>query len=197
MLTRCALILLLAIPGVVLADAGNGDFMGYQLGDQYQPGPDTRQQTSTTGNLLISAEQPIKPGDIAQVTLLATAETLTIGYIGASQWFATEVEAREMGRRYFELLHAKYPDWPYGWEVMDARMNVVEVNFNSAPYNLRLRLTEDQHEGEQMWRFSMTLGWLPGSPEEEAWRNQAVDEQIAEKLDTRQELLKKSDVRGL
>jgi hypothetical protein len=43
----------------------------------------------------------------------------------------------------------------------------------------------------------MTLGWLPGSPEEEAWRNQAVDEQIAEKLDTRQELLKKSDVRGL
>jgi hypothetical protein len=197
MLTRCALILLLAIPGGVVADAGNGDFMGYQLGDQYQPGPDTRQQTSTTGNLLISAEQPIKPGDIAQVTLLATAETLTIGYIGASQWFATEGEARAMGRRYFELLQAKYPDWPYGWEVMDARMNVVEVNFNSAPYNLRLRLTEDQHEGEQMWRFSMTLGWLPGSPEEEAWRNQAVDEQIAEKLDTRQELLKKSDVRGL
>jgi hypothetical protein len=197
MLIRCALILLLAVPSIVLADAGNGDFMGYQLGDQYQRSPDTRQQTSTTGNLLISAEQPVKPGDIAEVTLLATAETLTIGYIGASQWFATEAEARDMGRRYFELLHAKYPDWPYGWEVMDAQLNIVEVNFNSAPYNLRLRLTEDQREGEKMWRFSMTLGWLPGSPEEEAWRSQAVDEQIAEKLGTRQELLKKSDVRGL
>jgi hypothetical protein len=197
MLIRFVLMLFVALPGVVLADASNGDFMGYQLGDQYQRGADTRQQTSTTGNLLISAEQPVKPGDIAEVTLLATAETLTIGYIGASQWFATEAEAREMGRQYFELLHAKYPDWPYGWEVMDAQLNIVEVNFNSAPYNLRLRLTEDQREGEKMWRFSMTLGWLPGSSEEQAWRDLAVDEQIAEKLDTRQELLKKSDVRGL
>jgi hypothetical protein len=197
MLIRFVLMLFVALPSVVLADASNGDFMGYQLGDQYQRGADTRQQTSTTGNLLISAEQPVKPGDIAEVTLLATAETLTIGYIGASQWFATEAEAREMGRQYFELLHAKYPDWPYGWEVMDAQLNIVEVNFNSAPYNLRLRLTEDQREGEKMWRFSMTLGWLPGSSEELAWRDLAVDEQIAEKLDTRQELLKKSDVRGL
>jgi hypothetical protein len=197
MLIRFVLMLFVALPGVVLADASNGDFMGYQLGDQYQRSADTRQQTSTTGNLLISAEQPVKPGDIAEVTLLATAETLTIGYIGASQWFATEAEARAMGRQYFELLHAKYPDWPYGWEVMDAQLNIVEVNFNSAPYNLRLRLTEDQREGEKMWRFSMTLGWLPGSAEEQAWRDLAVDEQIAEKLDTRQELLKKSDVRGL
>lgn len=194
---RFVLIMLCTLPGVVLADASNGDFMGYQLGDQYQRGLNTLQQTTTTGNLLITAEKPIKPGDLAEVTLLATAESLTIGYISASQWFATEDEARAMGRQYFELLHAKYSDWPYGWEVMDAHMNVVEVNFNDAPYNLRLRLTEDRHDGQSMWRFSITLGWLPGTPEEAAWRDTSVNEQVAANQDTRQELLKKSDVRGL
>ena len=131
------------------------------------------------------------------MTLLTTRETLTIGYISAEQWFASEAEARDFGRRYFELLRAKYPDWPHGWEVMDAQMNIVEVNFNQAPHNLRLRLTQDNRAGESMWRFSMTLGWLPESAEEQAWRTKSVNEQIAGRRSGKDMLLKESDIRGL
>lgn len=191
------LMLLLALPGLAYADASMGDFMGYQLGAEYKRGAATQLEVTTTGNLRVTAEQPVKPGDIAQVTLLTTRETLTIGFISAEQWFATETEAREFGRRYFGLLRAKYPDWPHGWEVMDAQMNIVEVNFNQAPYNLRLRLTQDPNEGEKMWRFSMTLGWLPESAEEQAWRAKAVNEQVAGQQGSQQQLLKDADVRGL
>jgi hypothetical protein len=91
---RFIFILLLALPGTLLADASRGDFMGYQLGNKYPPGSATRQQVTTTGNLIITAEQPIKPDDIAEVSLLTTPGTLTIGSITAAQWFATEGEAR-------------------------------------------------------------------------------------------------------
>lgn len=197
MLVRIALILLLAAPGMVLADAGSGEFMGYQLGKQYQPTAKTQERRSTTGNLLIQAEQPVKPDDIATVTILATPETRAIGSISASQWFATEAEARAMGRKYFELLQAKYPDWPYGWEVMDAEFNIVEVSFNSPPHNLRLNLVKDNRDGKAMWRFSMTLGWLPGSDEETAWRDRSVSELATVSSDRTQQLLKESDTRGL
>jgi len=194
---RVVLILLLTIPGTLLANASSGDFMGYQLGGKYQRSPNTRQEVTTTGNLIITAEQPVKPDDIAEVSLLTTPGTLTIGNITAAQWFATESEARNFGRHYFELLVAKYPGWPYGWEVMDAQMNVVEVSFKDPSYSLCLRLTKDMHNDEAMWRFSMTLGWLPDSAPEQAWRKASATEQIVELEGTRQQLLKKSDLRGL
>jgi hypothetical protein len=194
---RFILVLLLTLPGPLLAAASSGNLMGYKHGGKYPRSPDTRQEVTTTGNLIITAERPVKPDDIAEVSLLATPGTLTIGAITAAQWFATEDEARNFGRHYFELLLAKYPDWPYGWEVMDAQMNVVEVNFKDPSYNLCLRLTKDMHNGKAMWRFSMTLGWLPESAPEQAWRKASASEQVAELQGTRQQLLKKSDLRGL
>ena len=194
---RFVLILLLAIPGIVLADAGSGEFMGYQLGGKYQRGPATLEKATTTGNLIITAERPVKPEDVAEVTLLVTPATLTIGSITASQWFATEDEARNFGRHYFELILAKYPAWPYGWEVTDSQLNVVEVSFRDGSYNLLLRLTKDSREGKAMWRFAMTLGWLPDSAPERAWRETSATEQMSELKGLRQQLLEKADVRGL
>jgi hypothetical protein len=197
MLIRWIAILSLTLSAGVLADARSGEFMGYQLGGKYQRSPSTRQQVTTTGNLIIVAEQPVKPGDIAEVSLLVTPATLTIGHIAGSQWFVTEEEARAFARQYFKLLRARYPEWPYGREVMDARMNIVEVSFNESPHNLRLQLTPDFHDGRNMWRFSMALGWLPDSPQARAWRNLSAAEQVAVKKDSDQQLLRESDIRGL
>jgi len=193
---KILLFCLLALPAVVFADASDGQFMGYQLGANYPAAPQGSQST-TTGNLLIVAEDPVKPADIKQVSLVATPVSRTIGYIDAASWYATEGEAREVGRRYVELLRAKYPDWRFGREAMDANMRIVEVNFDNAPYNLQLRLARDEHEGLDMWRFSMSLGWQMNSKERSAWQNMSATEQAAEKTAERTQLLKDSDVRGL
>ena len=59
--------------------------MGYELGTHYPALPKDVEVT-TTGNLLIAAENPTKPADIAQVKLVATPQSRTIGYIIAARW---------------------------------------------------------------------------------------------------------------
>jgi hypothetical protein len=197
MLIRFILLLCAVVPGAVMADAADGDFMGYRLGDRYQRSADMQQQTTATGNLLIVAADPVKPADIAVVTLLTTPESLTIGYIAAAQWFQTEEEARAMGRKYVDLLRAKYPDWAFGREGMDSNLKLIEVNLDNAPHNLRLRLDEGKHDDTDMWRFSMTLGWMQTSAEEQVWRDRAVKELSAAQQDGTDKLLQDSDTRGL
>jgi len=194
---RFFLILLVFLPGAVLADASHGEFMGYQLGSSYPRGTDTRQRVTTTGNLIVVAEQPVKPGDIAEVSLLTTAETLNIGHINASSWFTTEAEAREFGRRYVNLLRAKYPGWAFGREGLDANLSIVEVNLDQPPYNLRLRLNKDSSNDKNVWRFSMTLSWLLNSEEALAWRDVSRSEHVTAQKEGRQQLLEDADLRGL
>lgn len=196
---RLSIILLLAIasPGVVLADATGGQFMGYQLGSDYPRSANTQAQVTASGNLLIAAEDPVKPADVGDVTLIATAETLTIGYINALTWFDTEAEAREFGRKYIKLLRAKYPDWTYGREELGATMKLVEVNLDKQPYNLRMRLTEGRRDGKTKWRISMTLTWLSGTKEAKAWNDMSITQQTTAQHEDRKVLLEQADTRGL
>ncbi|MGB5454177.1 MAG: hypothetical protein WBM71_16500 [Sedimenticolaceae bacterium] len=191
------LVLVIAMPGVILADAADGQFMGFQLGNNYQRGANTQTIVTTNGNLKITAENPVKPANVGEVTLITTPETLTIGYINALTWFDTEAEAREFGRAYIRLLRAKYPDWAFGREVMDANMNVVEVNLDKHPHNLQMQLTEGRRDGKAMWRISMTLQWLPGTKEEKAWSNMSHTQQITAQQKDRELLLDQADTRGL
>lgn len=197
MLNRLILILLVFLPGIAMADANDGEFMGYQLGSNYQSGANTQQRETTTGNLIVIAEQPVKPNNIVEVSLLTTPETLTIGHINASSWFKTEAEARAFGRQYVDLLRAKYPDWVFGREGMDADLRVVEVNLDHSPYNLWLRLNENSRSGDKMWRFSMTLGWLPGTEEASTWRDISRSQHITAQKEGRKQLLEEADLRGL
>jgi len=191
------LFLALAMPGVIFADAANGQFMGYQLGDRYQRNTHTQERETTSGNLVIEAANPIKPADVGDINLVVTPDTRTIGLISALTWFETEAEAREFGRTYVKLLRAKYPDWAFGREVMDANLRAIEVNLDRHPHNLRIRLTEGPRDGQPMWRISMTLRWLPDTPEEKAWRNLSYDEQMAVQQKDHQLLLDQADIRGL
>jgi hypothetical protein len=193
---RLFLCCLLALPTAVLADAGDGQFMGYELGTKY-PASSQEAELTTSGNLLITAENPTKPADIAQVSLIATPESRTIGYIIAASWFATEGEARDFGIRYVELLRAIYPAWDFGQEKMDENFDIVEVNLNQASHNIRLSLARDERDGRSMWRISMGLGWDGESQEWDAWQDQAAAEQTATRASEHEQLVDKSDIRGL
>lgn len=193
---RLLLCCLIAFPAVVVADAGDGQFMGYELGTKYPASPQEAELT-TSGNLLITAENPTKPADIVQVSLIATPESRTIGYIIAASWFASEREARDFGTRYVELLRAKYPDWDFGQEKMDENFDLVEVNLNKAPHNIRLSIARDEYGGRSMWRISMGLGWDRESANRGAWQKQAATEHAAAKASEHEQLMEKSDIRGL
>jgi len=196
MLIRLFLYSLFAMPAVVLADASEGQFMGFELGKTYPELPQDVDVT-TAGNLLIAATNPTKPADIEQVSLIVTPKSRTIGYIVAASWHPTESEAREFGRRYAELLRAKYPDWEFGRELMDASLRIVEVNFDKAPHNLQLSLVREEIEGRSMWRISMGLGWHKETREWQAWQSRAATENAAAKATESKQILEEADTRGL
>jgi hypothetical protein len=196
MLFRLILACLFVIPVTVMADANQGEFMGYRLGDDYT-GTVSQPQITTSGNLILVADKPVKPDDITEVTLITTPESKTIGYINASSWFESTDAARDFGRKYVELLRAKYPDWKFGRERMDSNSRIVEVNFDGAPYNLQLRLNEVRYEDKMMWRLSMSLNWMPTAKEAQAWRNMSMTQQVIAGEDGRQQLLENADTRGL
>jgi hypothetical protein len=193
---RLLLLCLLALPAVALADAANGQFMGFKLGDDYPQAPEGSVST-TTGNLLILADDPVKPAGIQQVNLVVTPMSLTIGQIIASSWYDTEAQAREAGRHFAELLRVKYPDWTFEGEVMDGNMRIVEVRLEKVPHSVKLRLVEEEHDGRDMWRFSMSLGWQPNTKGRLAWQNMAASQQAERRAAAREKLLKDPDLRGL
>ena len=187
---------LLVIPGVVFGDANDGEFMGYRLGDVY-PTAARSSEVTTTGNLLIVAADPVKPANIDEVRLVATPKSGTIGYIAATSWHDTEEEARASGRRYAEALRTLYPDWDFGRELLDARLRIAEVNFDKAPYNLQLSLAQDKHQGRDMWRFSMGLGWQRDTEDWAAWQEKAAAERAAAQAGDADSLKDDPDLRGL
>ncbi len=193
---RLLLCCLFAFPADVIADASDGDFMGYKLGTIYSATPQDVAVTAA-GTLFFAAGNPLKPDDIVQVSLIATPESRTIGYIIAASWYETESEARDVGRRYIELLRAKYPGWDFGRTQMDASARIVEVNFDKRPYNLQLRVMQEEYSGRSMWRFSMGLGWYRQTEESKAWQKQAATEHSAARETEHEQLLKESDTRGL
>ena len=194
--SRLLLCCLFALSTDAVADAGDGQFMGYELGTEYPVLPQDI-EVMTTGNLLIGAENPTKPADIAKVSLIVTPDSRTIGYIVAASWYATESEARQVGHRYVELLRAKYPDWDFGREMMDASLRIVEVNLDNAPYSLQLRLVPDEYDGRSMWRFSIGLGWQRETKQWLAWQEQAANEHAAARTTEQEQILREADIRGL
>ena len=196
MLKRFLLCCILAAPTAAIADANDGQFMGFQLGESY-PAEPRHSEITASGNLLIMAEEPVKPASIDEVSLVATPKSRTIGYIAATSWHDTEEAARANGRRYAEALRTLYPDWDFGRELMDARLRIVEVNLDKSPYHLQLRLERDEHDGRDMWRFSMGLGWQEDSSDWRAWQDQAAGERAEAQSIDAERLADHPDYRGL
>ena len=76
-------------------------------------------------------------------------------------------------------------------------MNVVEVNLDKQPYNLRMQLTEGRRGEKTKWRISMTLTWLPNTREAEAWKDLSRTQRITAQQKKREALLEEADTRGL
>ncbi|NND36994.1 MAG: hypothetical protein HKN81_07645, partial [Gammaproteobacteria bacterium] len=57
----CLICAIASIPANVIADANDGEFMGYRLKDRYPVTEQTRSGPSLSGNLVVIAENPVMP----------------------------------------------------------------------------------------------------------------------------------------
>jgi len=187
-------------PAVADGDANDGKFMGYQLNQQYQMTEDSQSGPSLSGNLLIIAERPVMPDDMGEVRLTTTLESLVIGFIEASQNFATDNEARAFARRYYNLLHAKYPEWRIDTgriQLNETTLMPTALNMDRWPYTIRMKIAQTDANDGLPFRVSLTLRYLFDSPERKAWNELARFEQGEQRQSTQEQLLEGADTRGL
>jgi hypothetical protein len=196
-LPGAGLVLLLACSGSVSADANQGDFMGYRLGQNYQLTAGTDKTALRYGSTRILAEEPVKPQDMGEVFLITTPMTYNIGVIEARQLFDTREEARIFGKRYLELLHAKYPEWALGEEGLDANMLINEVSLLHKPYRITARLYSPAPETNSRWAITIVLGYAQETVQRRAWLNLVEQEQKESRQSQQQQILEQADTQGL
>ncbi|MFW2403227.1 MAG: hypothetical protein ACN4GT_00590 [Gammaproteobacteria bacterium] len=191
---------IVSIPATVIADANDGEFMGYRLNDRYPMTEATRSGPSLSGNLVVIAENPVLPGDMGMVRLTTTLETHTIGFIEASQDFSDESAARDFARKYYNLLHAKYPDWRIDTgkiQLNEKTLMPTALNMDRWPHTIRMKLTETEATDGRPFRVSLTLRYLFDSPERKAWNKLARAEQSDQQQADQEKLIENADTRGL
>jgi hypothetical protein len=187
-------------PATVIADANDGEFMGYRLNDRYAMTDQTQKGSSLSGNLVVIAENPVMPADMSEVRLTTTLESHTIGFIEASQNFADEATAREFARKYYNLLHAKYPDWRIDTgriQLNEKTLMPTALNMDRWPYTIRMKLTESDVQDGKPFRVSLTLRYLFDTPERKAWNELARAEQSQQHQADQEKLIENADTRGL
>ncbi len=187
-------------PVTVIADANDGEFMGYRLNDRYLISEATRSGPSLSGNLVVIAENPLMPADMGMVRVTTTLETHTIGFIEASQDFSDESAARDFARKYYNLLHAKYPEWRIETgkiQLNEKTLMPTALNMDRWPYTIRIKLTETEAQDGRPFRVSLTLRYLFDSPERTAWNKLARAEQSEQQQADQEKLIENADTRGL
>ena len=130
------------------ADASDGEFLGYRLGDTYPMTESTIVETFLLGpNYVIEAEHPVKPEAFDTVKVAASVATHHIGGICGSASFAQEAGATSFYRKYMALLRAKYPNWTYDPDLAKLTLGeyqirgfVVKHNGDAKPWYVQIGL---------------------------------------------------------
>ena len=107
-------ICLLLAPGISSADANDGEFLGFKLGDTYPVTEST--EIVRTGDYLVvilNASAGNAPNDFEIINLFCSEVTHTIGRIRAFSPFDDDerAEASELASKYEKILNQKYFDW--------------------------------------------------------------------------------------
>lgn len=98
-----------AVIAVAHADARDGEFFGYTLGQEFLEPDDGSHDAGRVK--LIAANKPVKPDSIESVYVLVTPVTRTIGRIAGETWYANGEEAIVAYERFREILRSRYADW--------------------------------------------------------------------------------------
>jgi hypothetical protein len=104
---------LILLPSIAFADARNGELFGYKIGDVYPVTESTIESTMGQWNEFLTrfdviSENPQKPKNIGEVSVLITMKSYTILYIGSETKFDSYDKAKSFAIDCEKILIAKY-----------------------------------------------------------------------------------------
>lgn len=119
------------------ADASNGEYLGYRLGDRFDPPRKAESRQHITGALIFDLAPGSHPHHMDTITVYVSPTSSIIGGILGEWYFARERAAELFADRYLANLVEKYPQWSlyrgsltYGnyqlWVEVEQRPYIVE-----------------------------------------------------------------------
>ena len=94
-----------------LADANDGEYLGYRLGDNFPVLKSTEVRNHIMGALIVDVDPGQQPHLVDSMSIYVSPTSSTIGSILGEWYFSSERAAKQFADRYLVTLEHKYDDW--------------------------------------------------------------------------------------
>ena len=109
-LLLCALGLVLTAPSA-LADATDGEYLGFRLGDKFEPRRGDDGRVHITGARVFDVGAKDDAHNVDGISLYVSPSSSIIGSIFGEWYFTSKQSAKQFADRYLANLSTKYDDW--------------------------------------------------------------------------------------
>ena len=102
---------LLALSTSALADANDGEYLGFKLGDRYSAPPGSVAEQHITGAQIYFVKPESRHQHIGSLSIYVSPKSSIIGSIFGEWYFSSQRSAKQFSDQYFGALNTKYSDW--------------------------------------------------------------------------------------
>jgi hypothetical protein len=103
--------LLILCSTLAFADANDGDYLGYRLGDKFAIPKGTAGRDHILGAQIFDLDPGVHPHHVDTISIFASPASSIIGSIFGEWYFASNRAATHFADRYLAQLETKYANW--------------------------------------------------------------------------------------
>lgn len=169
----------LAVSPTALADANDGQFLGFKLGDRYPAPRGSVPGQHITGALIYVVDPESRHQHIGSLSIYVSPKDAIIGSIFGEWYFSSKRAAEQFSDQYFGSLETRYGDWV-------RRRNTL----SNGDYQIWVDLEQKSPfagywPSDGKFRISVALTFAPESALRQQWMAAISSEVNGEKLSAR------------
>jgi hypothetical protein len=103
--------ILILFSTLAIADANDGDYLGYRLGEKFAVPKGVSGRDHIMGAQIFDLHPGSHPHHVDTISIFASPTSSIIGSVFGEWYFASNRAAQQFADRYLTQLATKYPDW--------------------------------------------------------------------------------------
>ena len=160
---KLTFICLLFLSTSVLADANDGDHMGFKLGSRFTVPEGAISRDHITGAIVHTVDPHQRHQHVGSLSLYVSPKSSIIGSVFGDWYFSSKRSAQHFSDRYMETLETTYSSWK-------RRRNTL----TNGDYQLWVDLEQkspfsDHWHSDKKFRVSLALVFAPDSAARDSW----------------------------
>lgn len=149
--------------GTARGDADDGLYLGFRLGEKFDPPEVAQARSHVAGPLIYDFPVNSRDHGAESMTIFVTPESSIIGSIFGEWYFANRRAAQRFADRYFTTLRRKYPEWS------DEDRSLTSERFQLFVDVQKQSANDEFWPSSQEYRVSASLIYSPDSLNRGEW----------------------------